>query len=998
MDLARGFALGLALGAASLAVAASAAERPDDADKPRVLPRPAAAAEPPGHDHGSARPVPPGEAAPGAGSPDKAGRLDGWRRLEPRTAYEWFKAAGVEAPAELALRFNQSLVARPWAEAERIAGDSPALAVPIVDTWHGATYADHGSTVGLSNYLGSVPHVSLEGCPATGGFDANDAWYVFELGEPTFVIAATCAATFHYDTRLGIFSASLDQLAGNDDNCAPVSLQSTIACCLPAGRFFLAVDGYFSYAGDYDLTVEFHPCTPPDPPVAGGPDAFGYRWLASGAPDGPDFAWYDMTWFGTPVVLGDDDCTSTPVPIGFDFPFYGVNRGSVTIGSNGVIGFDPEALWSLGNQSLPDPAAPNALIAPFWDDLDPSAGGTIHYHSNWFGRFIVQWTDVPAFGGGAPLTFQVVLSPGGDILVLWQDLDEADLASATVGIESDGGADGLTVNLNGAGAAIGDGMAVRFIAPRPLSGGPDAFGHRWTASGDPCGPVFEDVDIRGYGTALGVTGPFDPPSATVALPFAFPFHGASCTQMLVSVYGYLSFHETSWGHAQENDAIPDPDLPNFIVCPWWSDFVVPSNGSVTWYHDATARRVIVQWTDLAGDFWNPQDLHTMQAILGDDGGIVFQYLDMPEGMLSRATVGVEDHDGADGLQVRWNDLGAPVGDRTAIRVEPPRPEPTRGEGGGWAWVGSGDLQGPSPDWLDISAFGVDLGIVGDDQSAAFTLPFAFPFYGEYRTQALVSANGYLTFGGWGGDYSNDPIPSTNLPDAIVCPFWDDLYPPDGGSVKWFDDSGHGRVYVQWTDLPNINGVDGPYTFQAVLHQSGEILFHYREMHGTAGATVGVEDDDGLRGCQVNCDGVGGRIASGASVHLEPLPGRPNAIVDLRLTPVDPTNGVLRASWTPPATDENGNPITVERYLLVAVHGDPYDFSEPTVVGWSADDFPEEVELHFGAIGWVDSGFCYLLAVDDDGAVVAASGDAPWRRAEFVPGRDRPEGRRLIVGR
>src|SRR5262249_40922904 len=57
---------------------------------------------------------------------------------------------------------------------------------------------------------------------------------------------------------------------------------------------------------------------------SGGPDVFGYRWRDSDEPGGPVFDWVDITGIGTPITFtSGDDATTTGIPIGFNFPFYG---------------------------------------------------------------------------------------------------------------------------------------------------------------------------------------------------------------------------------------------------------------------------------------------------------------------------------------------------------------------------------------------------------------------------------------------------------------------------------------------------------------------------------------------------------------------------------------------------------------------------------------------------------------------------------------------------
>ena len=74
----------------------------------------------------------------------------------------------------------------------------------------------------------------------------------------------------------------------------------------------------------------------------GGPDLMGYRWIDSDEPDGPEYNWIEISGTGTSVVtygvnafVGDDNF-SEPIPIGFDFPFYGINRSYFHADINGA--------------------------------------------------------------------------------------------------------------------------------------------------------------------------------------------------------------------------------------------------------------------------------------------------------------------------------------------------------------------------------------------------------------------------------------------------------------------------------------------------------------------------------------------------------------------------------------------------------------------------------------------------------------------------------------
>ncbi|MBZ0268287.1 S8 family serine peptidase, partial [bacterium] len=205
----------------------------------------------------------------------------------------------------------------------------------------------------------------------------------------------------------------------------------------------------------------------------GGPDSFGYRWVDSDQGGGPNYDWFDISGIGTQHFLGNEQST-TPQLFGFNFSYYGGLYASVRVCSNGYLSMT-DATVSSANAAMPNSAAPNNIIAPFWDDLDPSTGGTIHtYQDAGNGRFIVQWTGVPLAGGGAPQTFQAILRNDNRILFMYNTV--SDVAGCSVGIENNTGTVGLNVTHNE--AYLHDGLAVTFtdvplpewLSVAPMSG------------------------------------------------------------------------------------------------------------------------------------------------------------------------------------------------------------------------------------------------------------------------------------------------------------------------------------------------------------------------------------------------------------------------------------------------------------------------------------------------------------------------------------------------
>jgi hypothetical protein len=227
---------------------------------------------------------------------------------------------------------------------------------------------------------------------------------------------------------------------------------------------------------------------------SGGFDNYGYAWLDSDDPEGPEFDWIDISDLGTEIVLGDDDASGT-VPIGFEFSFYGINYNELYVGSNGIITFEsPTAEYE--NTLIPEAETPNNLIALFWDNLDPNAGGQIYYYYDGANnRFIVTYNKIPfeyqEFGSGL-LTFQAILYFDGTILLQYKSMYSGlyrMFNSATIGIENRTGNDGLTVIFDD--YYIHDNMAIEFKASNWLAVEPA------TGTVDPLSSSTVEVSLSG---------------------------------------------------------------------------------------------------------------------------------------------------------------------------------------------------------------------------------------------------------------------------------------------------------------------------------------------------------------------------------------------------------------------------------------------------------------------------------------------------------------------
>ncbi|RQV93237.1 hypothetical protein EH220_08440, partial [bacterium] len=179
---------------------------------------------------------------------------------------------------------------------------------------------------------------------------------------------------------------------------------------------------------------------------AGGPDGYGHNWIDSDEAGGPEFNWIEISSTGVQMNL-EDDGTSSPVNLGFTFNYFGTNYTTVNICSNGWLSFTATT-DEYSNQGIPVDESPNNIICPFWDDLDPTAGGTVYYYTDAANdRFIVEWDAVVHWNTSDPYTFEVILYDDGRILFQYDEM-LGTLTSSTVGIESAPGLDGLQIAFN----------------------------------------------------------------------------------------------------------------------------------------------------------------------------------------------------------------------------------------------------------------------------------------------------------------------------------------------------------------------------------------------------------------------------------------------------------------------------------------------------------------------------------------------------------------------
>ena len=205
------------------------------------------------------------------------------------------------------------------------------------------------------------------------------------------------------------------------------------------------------------------------PQATSGPDDFGYTWDDSVA-----LNWIDAT-SGTDAGLSGWGDYTGPIPIGFPFKYYENVYTELYITGSGYISFDDEDLWDSQGR-IPNPSAPNNVIAPYWTPLelaDTGPANRVYYLRGGVAPnryFVVEWYKVVSpccqNGDDEIFTFEVVLHENGDILFQYLDMHYDDgYYCGSAGIEDSEGLDGLSY-VDFCEQALSS-KAVRFYRPAP---------------------------------------------------------------------------------------------------------------------------------------------------------------------------------------------------------------------------------------------------------------------------------------------------------------------------------------------------------------------------------------------------------------------------------------------------------------------------------------------------------------------------------------------------
>jgi len=119
------------------------------------------------------------------------------------------------------------------------------------------------------------------------------------------------------------------------------------------------------------------------------------------------------------------------------------------------------------------------------------------------------------------------------------------------------------------------------------------------------------------------------------------------------------------------------------------------------------------------------------------------------------------------------------------------------------------------------------------RAATINLSFKFPFYGHQVENITIATGGFL----YTGDYVHSWLAATQYIAPLMANF--DTSNNHNAKIRYLDDGA--RLVVEWKDVYlQERETEGPFTFQVILHENGNIWFAY---HTIPLEIVSIQDED-----------------------------------------------------------------------------------------------------------------------------------------------------------
>jgi hypothetical protein len=164
-------------------------------------------------------------------------------------------------------------------------------------------------------------------------------------------------------------------------------------------------------------------------------------------------------------LTGDDRLTTVATP--FPIRLYGQTTSSVTIDTDGVVFTGPETGITIeSHRPIPNPATPNGIVAPFWDDFYVDSASSVRVTTIGSApnrQFVIEWRNVTFYNDGASrLSVEVIFSEDGRITFAYAGLDSSREQGdrAVIGLENGSGTAGFSIAYHT--PVLGPGRTVTF--------------------------------------------------------------------------------------------------------------------------------------------------------------------------------------------------------------------------------------------------------------------------------------------------------------------------------------------------------------------------------------------------------------------------------------------------------------------------------------------------------------------------------------------------------
>ena len=317
----------------------------------------------------------------------------------------------------------------------------------------------------------------------------------------------------------------------------------------------------------------------------------------------------------TTLALGDDD-TAT-VSLGFSFPYFGKTYTDVHVNSDGNLTF------GSGDGATAERSASRFLtgaprIGVLYGDLDPSKDGTVSFRHDTADSITITYKGVPLYGQNGGSTASVTLDKAGNITLQYGGIAGS---SYIAGISAGGSGNAASpIDLSASGAQIGYG-GTQTLYEVFGSGKSFDLGNKtvvFSTSGDSPDPnpnpdpndVPSDTSVP-----LG-----DDATASVPLPFSFPFFGKSYTSVYVNSDGNLTFGAGDGMTADRTVARLLSGAPRIAAV--YSDLDPSSGGGVS-YSQISATSVLIAYKGVPA--WGEASGNDFSVTLSSSGEITIRY-------------------------------------------------------------------------------------------------------------------------------------------------------------------------------------------------------------------------------------------------------------------------------------------------------------------------------------------------------------------------------------